>query len=299
MKTNREKLICQSVIGEITSPLGGVNPYRITPEGEAGIYPGVGGITYNLRVGDPACGMYCDHVEPGVSIGNFQKRGGLDGPNRALNLFSCAGNVATVVSGDAKGATGRVTGKHGGIEHVLVDFAPKVLEKLVIGDKIQIRAFGCGLRLTDFPDIKIMNLDPGLVERVRLVRKKGRLEVPVTHIVPAKIMGSGIGSMHSQSGDYDIQLFDGPTVEKYGLRDLRLGDFVAIMDAAAGHGRIYKSGGVVIAVVVHSDCVIAGHGPGAMVVMSSADGRITPVIRKRANLKYYFNTMQPYKGIPK
>ena len=116
--------------------------------------------------------------------------------------------------------------------------------------------------------------------------------MPVTHVIPAKIMGSGIGSMHSQSGDYDIQLFDEPTVEKYGLRDLKLGDFVAIMDADATYGRIYKSGGVVIAVIVHSDCVLAGHGPGAMVVMSSRDGNITPVIRKRANLKHYFNKMK-------
>ncbi len=299
MKTNKDQLICQSVIGEITSPLGGVNPYRISPEGEAAIFPGVGGITYNLRIGDYACGMFCDHVEPGVSISNFQKRGGQDGPNRALNLFSCAGNTATVVSGDAKGATGRVTGKHGGIEHVLVDFEPQVLDQLVIGDKIQIRAHGCGLRLVDFPDIRIMNLDPDLLAQIRLVPKKDGIEVPVTHIVPARIMGSGIGSMHSQSGDYDIQLFDMPTVEKYGLVDLRLGDFIAITDADASFGRIYKSGGVVIAVVVHSDCVIAGHGPGAMVVMSSAEGNITPVIRKRANLKYYFNHLPPYKRIPK
>jgi len=29
LKTNREKLVCQSVIGEITSPLGGINPYQM------------------------------------------------------------------------------------------------------------------------------------------------------------------------------------------------------------------------------------------------------------------------------
>ena len=173
MRTNSKQLICQSVIGEITSPLGGVNPYRVNPEGVAEIYPGVGGITYNLRIGDAACGMFCDHVEPGVSISNLQKRGGQDGPNRALNLFSCAGNIATVVSGEAKGKTGRVTGKHGGIEHVLVDFAPSVLNKLVIGDKIQIRAFGCGLRFPDFPDIRVLNLDPALVEQINLTAKRG------------------------------------------------------------------------------------------------------------------------------
>lgn len=287
--TNKDKLICQSVIGEITSPSVGINPYRVSPDGVPEIYPGVGGITYNLRIGDLAGGWFADHVEPGVSISNFKDVGGQPGPNRALNIFSCAGNVATVVSGDAKGKTGRVTGKHGGIEHVLIDFEPEVLEQLVIGDKIQVKARGCGLQAVDFPEIRVMNLDPALFELMKLKKTKdGRLEVPVTHMVPARIMGSGIGSSHSHSGDYDIQLFDGPTVAEYGLEDLRLGDVVAIADADASYGRIYKTGGVVIAIIVHSDCVLAGHGPGAMVVMSSKDGRIVPKIEAKANLRHYF-----------
>jgi hypothetical protein len=293
MKTNKKNLICQSVIGEITSPLGGVNPYRINPDGHSDIYPGVGGITYNLRIGDKACGMFCDHVEPGVSISNLQKRGGQDGPNRALNLLSCAGNVAYVVSGEAKGDTGRVTGKHGGIDHVLLDFEPDTLEKLVIGDKIQIRAFGCGLQLADFPDLRIVNLAPDLLDVIPLSKdKKGKLQVPVCHIVPAKIMGSGIGHTQSHSGDYDIQLFDEPTVREYNLKELRLGDFVAIQDADATYGRIYKTGGIIIGVVVHSDCVLAGHGPGVMVVMSSKDGQISPKITKQANLCKYFKKLR-------
>ncbi len=292
LKTNSKKLVCQSVIGEITSPLGGINPYRINPEGHSDVYPGVGGITYNLRVGDPACGLFADHVEPGVSISNFTQHQGQPGPNRALNLFSCAGNLATIVSGEAKGEKGRVTGKHGGIEHVLVDFAPEILEKLVIGDKIQVRAFGCGLQFEELPGIKVLNLDPGLVEKIPFKKLAGgRLEVPVAHTVPARIMGSGIGAAHSNSGDYDIQLFDQPTVEEYGLAGLRLGDFVAITDADATYGRIYRTGSMVIGIVVHSDCVLAGHGPGVMVVMSSRDGLIVPKTSKQANLAHYFKKL--------
>ena len=292
IKTNKDKLVCQSVIGEITSPRGGVNPYLVSPDGIADIYPGVGGITYNLRIGDMAGGLFADHVEPGVSISNFTKISGQDGPNRALNLFSCAGNVATVVSGEAKGETGRVTGKHGGIEHVLLDFEPEILDKLVIGDKIQIKAYGCGLRMDDFPEIRVMNIAPGLLEAIPLKIKNNRLEFPVTHTVPAKIMGSGIGSTQSYTGDYDIQLFDKPTVKEYGLEDLRLGDFVAITDAYAAYGRIYKTGGVVIGIVVHSDCVIAGHGPGVMVVMSSEDGKIVPKITSKVNLRDFFKKLK-------
>lgn len=291
LKTNQDRLVIQSVIGEITSPLGGINPYRINPDGMAAIYPGVGGITYNLRIGDLAGGMFADHVEPGVSLSNFTKVSGQDGPNRALNQFSCAGNLAKVISGDAKGKTGRVTGKHGGIEHVLLDFAPEVLEDLAIGDKIQIKACGCGLQIANSP-VKTMNLDPALLGVIPIRELgDGRLEIPVTHQIPARIMGSGIGSSHSQSGDYDIQLFDETTVREYGLDDLRLGDFVAIVDADASFGRIYKTGGIVVGVIVHSDCVLAGHGPGVMVTMSSRDGLIVPRIEPTANLKNYFNSL--------
>ena len=208
LTTNKGNLLCQSVLGEITSPLGGVNPFRISPDGTAAIYPGVGWITYNLRIGDQAGGLFADHVEPGVSLSNFTKVGGQNGPNRALNRFSCAGNVAKIISGEAKGETGRVTGKHGGIEHVLLDFEPEVLEELAIGDKIQIKAHGCGLQISGSP-VKTMNLDPALLEVIPIQELAGgKLEIPVTHLITARIKGSGIGSSHSQSGDYDIQLCD-------------------------------------------------------------------------------------------
>ncbi|MBU0674151.1 MAG: DUF4438 domain-containing protein [Proteobacteria bacterium] len=291
LKTNRDKLICQSVVGEITSPQGGINPYRVNPDGHADIYPGVGGITYNLRIGDLASGWFADHVEPGVSISNLTQIAGQPGPNRALNQFSCVGNTARIISGDAKGKSGQVTGKHGGIEHVLIDFEPETLDLLAIGDKIQIKATGCGLALTESP-VKIINLDPDLLEAMDLkIGNNGAVEVGVTHIIPARIMGSGIGSPHSHSGDYDVQLFDQVTVEEFGLDDLRLGDLVAITNADATYGRIYKTGGMVIGVVVHSDCVLAGHGPGVMVAMSSRDGLINPRITPDANLKNYFQKL--------
>ncbi|MEW6220317.1 MAG: DUF4438 domain-containing protein [Thermodesulfobacteriota bacterium] len=300
IRTNREQLVCQSVIGEITSPQGGINPYRIDPDGRADIYPGVGGITYDLRIGDRVCGLFADHVEPGVSISNFTQVQGQPGPNRALNLLSCAGNIAKVVSGEAKGKTGRVTGKHGGIEHVLVDFEPEILESLTIGDKIQIKARGCGLALPDFPGVRVFNLDPDLIAVLELAASaQGRLEVPVTHRVPAMIMGSGIGASQSHSGDYDIQLFDRKVVEEYGLATLRFGDFVAVVDADAAYGRIFRTGSLVIGIIVHSACVLAGHGPGVMVVMTSRDGSLVPRIDPDANLRRAFarlNGAEPAAG---
>ena len=284
LKTNAEKLIKISVMGEIASPTIR-SVYNVSATGKPLVLPGVGGITYNLRAGDPSCGWEADHVEPGVSVENKENdvRSG-QAANTALNVLSCIGNKATVVNGDAKGAEGTVTGKHGGIEHVLVDFPSEVLEKLVLGDKILVKAFGVGLQLVDFPEIKVLNMDPALLDAWSIKPKGDKLEVPVTHIVPAAIMGSGLGANQVNSGDYDIQLFDKAVVEQYGLESLRIGDLVAIIDADHSFGRIYRQGAVSVGVVIHTNCVTAGHGPGVTTLITSPDGKIIPQINKKANI---------------
>lgn len=285
LRTNVDRLVKISVIGEVSSPVFRRSPYRISSEGRPVVLPGVGGITYNVRVGDPAVGWAADHVEPGVSVRNRES----DDANMALNVLACVGNEAIVVSGDAKGARGVVTGKHGGIEHVLVDFPPETMEKLVIGDKIMIRAFGVGLELIDYPEIKVMNIDPRLLEKIDPKPSGDKIEFPVTHIIPASIMGSGLGADQTYSGDYDIQLFDESVVKEYGLEDLRLGDLVAIQDADSSYGRVYLRGAVTIGVVVHSNCVISGHGPGVTTLLTSRSGKIVPRISSDANIAKILN----------
>jgi len=287
LRTNADKLVKISVMGEVASPVVGRSVYNISATGTPAVLPGVGGITYNLRVGDLACGWEADHVEPSVSVENKENdpRYG-QGANTAFNVLSCIGNEATVANGDAKGAKGVVTGKHGGIEHVLVDFQPETLEKLTLGDKILVKAFGVGLKLMDFPDIKVMNTDPRFLEALNPTPNGEKLEVPVTHIVPAAIMGSGLGANQAQSGDYDIQLFDETIREQYGLEDLRLGDLVAIIDADHSFGRIYRQGAVSVGIVVHTNCVTAGHGPGVTSLMTTPSGKIIPQIDAKANIAY-------------
>ena len=278
-----DKLVKISVMGEVASPTVGRSVYNISATGTPSVLPGVGGITYNLRVGDPACGWEADHVEPCVSAENKEAGGGA---NAAFNVLSCVGNEAIVVSGDAKGAKGVVTGKHGGIEHVLVDFQPETLEKLMLGDKILVKAFGVGLKLTDFPGIKVMNMDPCFLKALKPKPKGDKLEVRVTHLVPAAIMGSGLGANQTESGDYDIQLFDEKVIEQYGLEDLRLGDLVAIIDADHSFGRIYRQGAVSVGIVVHTNCVTAGHGPGVTSLLTSTSGKIKPQIDAKANIAF-------------
>jgi len=285
LKMNIERLVKISVVGEIVSPIKAVGIYNISAEGAPMVLPGVGGITYNVRVGDPACGWEADHVEPGVSLENKENdpRSGL-GANIAFNVLSCVGNEAVVASGEAKGAKGVVTGKHGGIEHVLVDFPLETMEKLMHGDKMLIRAFGVGLKLLDFPDIIVMNIDPRFLKALNPKPEGKKLEIRVTHIVPAAIMGSGLGASQTYSGDYDIQLFDESTRKEYKLDNLRLGDLVAIQDADHSFGRIYRKGAVSVGIVVHTNCVISGHGPGVTTLFTSSTGKIVPKIDAKGNI---------------
>jgi hypothetical protein len=223
-------------------------------------------------------------VEPGVSIKNRSPKEGNRSANAALNILSCVGNEVTVISGDAKGAKGVVTGKHGGIEHILVDFETKVMQNLVIGDRVLVRARGTGLRIDDLDHMRIMNLAPELLERMNLKITKGKIEVGVSHVIPSAVMGSGIGKSHAHSGDYDIQLLDARTVARLGLGDIRLGDIVAIKDADNTFGRMYRRGAITIGVVVHTDCVLSGHGPGVTTLMTSSRGFIVPKDDNGANI---------------
>jgi len=281
LKTNADKLVKISVWGEVVSPIfvSEMSPYRISYDGRAIALPGMGGITYNVRVGDLATGWEADHVEPGVSLENKEKDEKAPAAyNMALNLLACVGNEAKVVSGDAKGEKGVVTGKHGGINHVMVDFREETLEKLVLKDKVQIKAWGMGLKLLDLPSVKVMNMDPDFMRAVNPSTENGKL------VVPAATMGSGLGVDQVYSGDYDIQLFDKEMVKQYGLEDLRLGDLVAILDADHSFGRIYKKGAVSVGIVVHTDCVISGHGPGVTSLFTSSEGMITPKLDEKANI---------------
>ena len=284
MKTTKDRLVMLSVKGQVSNPVKG-SSYTITHDGKPLLLPGVGGITYNVKIGDNCMEWVGDHVEPGVSVkltGESKTRA-----NNALNVLACIGNEAIIRSGDAKGETGFVTGKHGGIEHVLVYFPDQTLEKLNIDDDILIKSYGLGLAITDLPDVQVMNLDPGLMEKLEIQIKGNSLEVPVTAEIPAKLMGSGLGAYTAARGDYDLTTADPLTLEEYGLNDLRFGDLVALLDTDNSYGRCYRSGAVTIGVIVHSNCVIAGHGPGITTIFTSANGQICPVKHPKANIADY------------
>jgi hypothetical protein len=73
-------------------------------------------------------------------------------------------------------------------------------------------------------------------------------------------------------------------VKEYGLDKTRFGDFVALMDHDNRYGRAYRQGAVTIGVVVHSDCLLAGHGPGVTTIMTCETSLIEPVLDSKANI---------------
>jgi hypothetical protein len=279
VRINREELVVSAVIGEAAPMLVNTGLYEVSFEGQPLILPAVGGITPNVRVGDSAFGFMADHIEPGVTVRHPDDR-----QNMALNTLACIGNEAVVVSGDAKGEHGRVTGKHGGVEHVMIDFPSDVMRRMTVGDKIQVWACGLGMRLLDAPNVKAFNADPDLFHRMGVGIKGGRVQVRAAKRVPAIVMGSGLGRSTVVRGDYDIQTFDDAIAEEYGLRELNLGDIVAIVDADNSFGRIYRGGAISVGVVVHGRSFVAGHGPGVTTLLTSSKGEIDVELDSDANL---------------
>ncbi|HEC79549.1 MAG TPA: DUF4438 domain-containing protein [candidate division WOR-3 bacterium] len=282
LRTNEKKLVMMSVQGKVCNP-GARRMHGVDAQGKPFHLPGTGGIVYNIKVGDPAFGWEADHIEPCVSS-ILDEKNRYDSSNTGYVFYACVGNEAIIKTGDAKGKKGIVTGHHGGAEHVMIDFPDSVLEKLTHDDKIMIKGYGQGLKLLDYPDVVIYNLDPRLLRKMGLKAVRGKLRVPVTAKIPAELMGSGTGSLMMTGGDYDIMTTDKKFIKKYQIDKLRFGDFVALMNHDNVYGRSFRKGAVTIGIVIHGDCRYAGHGPGVTTLMSAAKPIIEPVINPNANI---------------
>jgi hypothetical protein len=295
VRYNADELVMISVKGQISHPTIRTDVYRVTADGVPQVYPGSGGITYNFRVGDSAVHLASNHVEPAVSLHNPGPANDLNSTvSRALNALSNIGNEARVVTGDARGSAGVVIGKHGGAEHIMVDFADDgVYDKLVIGDEFQIRGYGTGMSLTNVDGVTVMNASPTLIDALNnsgmSATNDRKLRIGVVHIIPSKIMGSGLGRDQTYTGDYDINFFDRATIEEYGLDALRFGDIVAIKDADSTFGRVYRQGAITVGSVSHGRSESAGHGPGVTTLFTSREGRIEIFRDSAANLATLLN----------
>lgn len=284
VKTNSDKVISVSVMGDIAAPsMPGLPalPYALSADGVPFLLPAYGSIVYNVSVGDSAYGWLADCIHPSVSVRVSDAMG-----NNGLNILSCVGNTAVVMTGNAKGDRGIVTGKSGRFsEHVIVHFSPETREKMAIGDRIVIRAKGVGLQIPDHPSVKIKSCSPELLESLELTTTSdNKLAVPVVGVVPPHLLGAGAG-LGSEGGSIHIQTADKEAVAAAGLDKLRLGDIVALGDYDSSWNHGYLRGAVGIGVIAQGDSPRAGYGPGITLLMTSASGGIAPQLSDSVNIK--------------
>jgi hypothetical protein len=280
LRTNLDHLVTMAVAGTVSQPTLRQPGYIPDKEGRSVILPGMSGIVYNVRTGDPAFGWAGDHVEPGVSIAAAN-----EGADFALHYLSCIGNEAVVTSGLSTGARGIVTGEHA---RMLIDFESDVYDGLSVGDTVQIIAEGRGLKLLDYPQIEIKKMSPRLFEAMKIEAVDERtIRVPIAMELPVRIMGSG-AELNSEYVDQDLMSGDRCLMRQLGIDQLRLGDLVVINHADHRWGRSFRTGAVSIALCIHGDSVMTGHGPGIMTLMSCAEPCIEWVIDPNANIGRYF-----------
>jgi hypothetical protein len=252
IKTNEGKLMRQALLGKIAPPTmfvegGLIGGYVTTWDGRPKIGIGVGGIKYNVRVGNPCLGWAeAEYLEPDVSLFGVEAKAGEspDGAGRAFVKLSCVGNEVMVLEGEGKGASGVVTGKGGtaaAADHVFAHFEEVDLERLNIGDKVRVIAEGVGLEIEGF-DGRIFNMSPGFLESLGPELEDGALTVPAVKEIPARAMGMGVGGAPAESGSWCIQTSPPHLVEELGLGDLRIGDLVACRDILMSYGKGYYRG---------------------------------------------------------
>lgn len=283
MRTNKDKVIKIAVAGIIKHPRI-PSKFDVLNDGTSDTPVGIGSIVYNVKLGDSVYGWAADHVEIGVSAFN-----GRDDEGPTFSILSCMGNKVRMLSGDAKGAIGYVCGQHGGVQHIICNFHEEDLKLMAIDDRLQIEAYGTGLKLLDYPDVYVHNIDPALFDAIDIKEDNGKLYVPVAGVVPSSLIGSGYGDTDKIRGrDCDFMTSEWDAIVENKLENLKLGDLVMISNLDSSFGRQYKRGAASIGVIIHGDSKIPGHGPGIATFLTSPNNRIEPIIDENSNIKNYY-----------
>jgi hypothetical protein len=248
---------------------------------------GVGGINYNLKIGDKVFGWAAgDRATVGVAT----EEAGEGRSGGAWNTYTSIGNEARVLSGKAIGEKGVVVGKFLNIlsfgNFVLIQFDDAILEKLAIGDTLQVKARGIGLEIDGFKDVFVHGLAPEVLEKLDIKNTGGKLEVPVVKEIPAEIIGQGAG-MGSLLGVWHIQTCFPPDIKKYGLDELRFGDLVFLKDVQTDYGKGYYRGGATVGVVCSGPSDMSGLGIGVTPILSTRFGKLVARIDPGANIGKY------------
>jgi hypothetical protein len=289
IKTNKDKLITLAVQGEIV-PSQIIRTYTSTWEGKSKLGIGVGGINYNLKIGETIWGwVNGDRAEPGVSSDGY----GSDTQKEGYRQKTGVGNEVKLISGEAKGSKGVIVGKHGyrlpnNARHIQLHFPDDVLDRLAIGDRVRVKARSIGLRIEGHPEVAIHSSSPELIEGINILLDGEKLVVPVVREIPAELIGAGYGT--SAIADHiDIQTCFPPDIEKFGLNRLKFGDLILVNDLLCDISRHYYRGATTIGIVISGPSDTSGQGIGLTTILSGKNKAIKPQIDHEANIKRALN----------
>jgi hypothetical protein len=277
--TNKDKLLTLAVQGQI-APADPASSYATTWDGKPKMTIGIGGINYNLKIGDKVFGWASgDRATVGVAT----EGAGSDRARSSYLNFTSIGNEVKILSGDAKGRKGIIIGKFGSF--VLVHFDDKVLEKLAIGNMLHVKANGLGLKIDGFDDVFAHCIAPDVLEKIVMKTADGKLEAPVVKEISADLVSRGSGG--TLSGHWYIQTSYPPDIKKYGLDEIRFGDLVLLQDTQTDFGKGYYQGGATLGVVCSGPSDISGYGIGVTQILSTRFGKIKGRIDPEANIAKY------------
>ncbi len=280
ISTNKDKLLAIAIQGQIAPPQT-EEFYATTWDGKPKMMVGMGGINYNLKIGDMVFGRDCgDRATVGVAAVEMEE-------NRfrgAWLTYACIGNEVKLLNRKDAEGKGIIIGKFG--RYVLVHFEHDTLEELAIGDTLQAKAYGTGLRIKGYEDVFAHSIAPQLLEKLVARNTDGKLEVPVVKEIPAEIVGAGSGGS-SLSGNWHIQTCYSPDIKEYGLDKLRFGDIVFLRDIQTDYGKGYYRGGATVGIVCSGPSDISGLGIGVTPVLSTKADRLTARIDPSANIGKY------------
>jgi hypothetical protein len=276
VKTNKDKLLVLAVQGQVAPAQPG-SSYATTWDGKAKMTIGIGGINYNLKIGDKVFGWASgDRATVGVAT----EGAGSDRAKSSYRDYTSIGNEVKIIRGEAKGEKGIIVGKFGSF--VLVHFEDDTLEKLAIGDTLHVKASGTGLKIEGFDDVYAHGIAPDVLEKIVGKTAGGKLEAPVVKKIPADLVSRGQGG--SLAGHWHIQTSFPPDIKKYGLDELRFGDLVLLQDIQTDFGQGYYQGGATLGVVCSGPSDISGYGIGVTKILSTRFGKITGRIDPTANI---------------
>jgi Domain of unknown function (DUF4438) len=262
---NRAALVMTAIAGRIAPPRVHPDILSHDREGRAFFLPGTGGVALGVHAGDPIDRWEGDHLMVGASIEDADGSPAVPG---ALHLLSCIGNRVRDGSGALLGV---VAGKRGGLAPghfapnlVAVEIDDARMAGVAPGDRVVVEAEGCGFALPEWPDVRLCNLAPRLLDALPIAEEAGRLVVAVRGVVPARVAGAGLGT---DAWIGDLEITEAETLEG-SVSALCFGDLIAFQNIDARAGRYYRPGHVAIGLVAHGPGPAPGHGPGITILIT-------------------------------